>query len=134
MKPLLRVTVIVAGCLAALCSTPALAQEGDRRVQADPRVDSRAFRRTPEPSDLAKGNLDRVSASASQIRAVLVKDVGILVELKRWVAKEATDNGQVVEDASLTDDSIFDRLDRDAVFRSIATRLVQRYGYLLPAV
>jgi len=34
------------------------------------------------------------------------------VELKRWVAKEATDNGQIVEDSSLTDQTIFDRLER----------------------
>ncbi|HEV2183448.1 MAG TPA: SLBB domain-containing protein, partial [Candidatus Acidoferrales bacterium] len=51
---------------------------------------------------------------------------------KRWVAKEATDNGQVVDDANLTEQSIFDRLEQDIVFRSVATRLLQRYGYLLP--
>ncbi len=58
---------------------------------------------------------------------------GLLVELKRWVAKEATDNGQIVEDTDLTDQAIFERLDRDIVFRSVATRLLQRYGYLMPA-
>jgi protein involved in polysaccharide export with SLBB domain len=82
--------------------------------------------------DFAQENLSRVSASATQIRAVLVKDEGLLVELKRWVAKEATDSGQVVEDSSLTDQAIFERLDQDVAFRSIATRLLQRYGYLLP--
>jgi hypothetical protein len=84
-------------------------------------------------SDLAKDNLDRVAASAVQIRMVLVTDAGLLVELKRWVAKEATDNGQVVEDSNLADQAIFDRLDRDVAFRSAATRLLQRYGYLLPS-
>jgi len=84
-------------------------------------------------SDLAKENLNRVAASSFQIKAVLVKDAGLLVELKRWVAKEATDNGQVVEDSSLTDQAIFDRLDHDVEFRSVATRLLQRYGYLMPA-
>jgi len=84
-------------------------------------------------SDLAKDNLNRVAASAVQIKTVLVKDAGLLVELKRWVAKEATDNGQVVEDSNLSDQAIFDRLDHDVTFRSVATRLVQRYGYLLPA-
>src|SRR5215472_13297922 len=56
-----------------------------------------------------------------------------MVELKRWVAKEATDNGQVVDDANLTNEAIFERLEQDVVFRSLATRLLQRYGYLLPA-
>src|SRR5579864_618904 len=83
-------------------------------------------------SELAKENLNRVAASSVQIREVLVKDAGLLVELKRWVAKEAADNGQVVEDSSLSDQAIFDRLDHDVAFRSIATRLLQRYGYLLP--
>src|SRR5258705_10191591 len=85
-------------------------------------------------SDLAKENLQRVAASSSQLQTVLVKDPGILVELKRWVAKEATDNGQIVEDSALTDQAIFDRLDHDLGFRSVTTRLVQRYGYLLPSV
>jgi len=55
-----------------------------------------------------------------------------MVELKRWVAKEATENGQVVEDSSLTDQAIFERLEQDVAFRSVATRLLQRYGYLMP--
>jgi protein involved in polysaccharide export with SLBB domain len=84
-------------------------------------------------SDLAKDNLNRVAASSVQIKAVLVKDTGLLVELKQWVAKEATDNGQVVEDSSLSDQAIFDRLERDVTFRSVATRLLQRYGYLTPS-
>ena len=88
--------------------------------------------RSSEVSDLAKENLERVAASASQLRTVLLKDPGILVELKRWVAKEATDSGQIVDDNALTGQAIFDRLDQDVEFRSIATQLVQRYGYLLP--
>src|ERR1700674_4931044 len=90
--------------------------------------------RVGEPSDLSQENLSRVAASADQLKDVLVKDAGILVELKRWVAKEATDNGQIVEDSSLTDQTIFDRLERDIAFRSVATRLVQRYGHLLPSI
>jgi len=39
-----------------------------------------------------------------------------MVELKRWVAKESTDNGQVVEDSKLTDQAIFDRLERTLRF------------------
>ena len=89
--------------------------------------------RTAGLSELAKDNLNRVAASAVQIRAVLVKDAGLLVELKRWIAKEATDNGQVVEDSKLLDEAIFDRLNRDVAFRAVATRLLQRYGYLTPA-
>src|SRR6267378_3316278 len=124
-------TGILASFLILTFSAASSAQENDR--QKAPRDPSSSFR-TPEPSDLAKENLDRVAASAEQLKEVLVKDAGILVELKRWVAKEATDNGQIVEDSSLTDRTIFDRLERDIAFRSVATRLVQRYGYLRPSI
>lgn len=84
-------------------------------------------------SDLAKDNLDYVAATSVQIREVLIKDAGLMVELKRYIAKEASDNGQVVEESNLSDQAIFARLDRDIKFRSVATRLLQRYGYLLPS-
>jgi len=105
-------------------------QRGDRTAV------QRAYTRTtgtPGASELAKDNFSRVAASAPQIRVVLVRAAGLMVELKRWVAKEATDNGQIVEDSDLSDQAIFDRLDRDIVFRSVATYLLQRYGYLIPA-
>src|SRR5882762_11784235 len=54
--------------------------------------------RKPDLSELAEDNYSRVAASSAQIREVLLMDTGLLVELKRWVAKEATDNGQIVED------------------------------------
>ncbi len=93
---------------------------------------SSGMSRRAEPSDLAEDNNARVAASSFQIREVLAMDAGLLVELKHWVAKEATDNGQLVQDGDLTDQAIFDRLDRDQIFRSVATRLLQRYGYLMP--
>jgi protein involved in polysaccharide export with SLBB domain len=84
------------------------------------------------PSDVASENYNRVAASAAQIEEVLRRDAGLLVELKRWVAKEATDRGQIVEDSALTDQGVFDRLARDLEFRAVATRLLQRYGFLIP--
>jgi len=121
----------VAACLVAIILCPVIYGQSNERTrpqQGDPQAN-----RTAGLSELAKENLSRVAASSFQIRAVLVKDTGLLVELKRWVAKEATDNGQVVEDAKLSDQAIFDRLDRDVGFRSVATQLLQRYGYLLPS-
>lgn len=83
-------------------------------------------------SELGRENLSRVAASAVEIRVVLRKDPGLMLELKRWVAKDATDHGQIVSDADLTDDAIFQRLESDVPFRSVATTILQRYGYLLP--
>jgi protein involved in polysaccharide export with SLBB domain len=87
---------------------------------------------TPNVSELALQNLSHVAASPAEIKSVLLKDTGLLVELKRWVAKDATDHGQVVTDMDLTNDSIFDRLETDVQFRSMATALLQRFGYLIP--
>jgi len=86
-----------------------------------------------QSSELGRENLSRVAASAADIKAVLLKDTGLLVELKRWVAKDATGHGQIISDGDLTDDAIFDRLETDTQFRSVATLLVQKYGYLVPS-
>lgn len=127
-------------CFSAL-TLAAQGQDPDRQTSPSqqlqqPPQNERTLRnnKQQEVSDLEKGNLSRVAASAAQVREVLIKDPGLLVELKRWVAKQASDNGQVVNDADLTDDAIFDRLTSDIAFRSVATRLVQRYGYLRPAL
>lgn len=85
-------------------------------------------------SDLGRENFSRVAASATEIKAVLLKEPGILVEVKGWVAKDATDHGQVISDSDLTNDAIFERLESDSQFRSIATTIVQKYGYLVPRV
>ncbi len=78
--------------------------------------------------------MSRVAASAGEIKTILIKDTGLMVELKHWVAKDATDHGQIVSDADLSNDAIFERLETDVAFRSVATALVQRYGYLLPTL
>ncbi len=112
------------------CAPACAQQQGEKQRVA--REDGQNRYRVAEPSDLSQENLSRVAASATQIRTVLVKNEGLLVELKRWVAKEATDNGQVVDDSDLTDQAILQRLEQDVAFRSVVTRLLQRYGYLVP--
>src|ERR1700722_536877 len=119
--------------LGAACIVLGYAGYGQVQTRNDsPSRDARGLHQQPGASELAKENNLRVAASAAQIKTVLAEDAGLLVELKRWVAKDATDNGQVVEDADLSDDAIFDRLSRDLGFRSVATELLQRYGYLMP--
>ena len=124
--------------LAPALAASAQVQEPARQLPQNQRQSQQAerpFRNTrQEISELEKANLTRVAASPAQLKEVLVKDPGLMVELKRWVAKDASDNGQIVADEDLTDDAIFDRLTNDVAFRSVATRLVQRYGYLRPAI
>jgi protein involved in polysaccharide export with SLBB domain len=134
-KPAVGLKIGVLATLAVLSfavDVRAQTQANSERQQASRDV-SPSSRSASELSDLGKENLNHLAASATQIQAVLLKDAGLLVELKRYVIKEATDNGQLAADDTLTDQAIFDRLDRDILFRSVATRLVQRYGYLLPS-
>jgi polysaccharide biosynthesis/export protein len=84
------------------------------------------------PNDLTLDNLERVGASEAEITEALRKDPGMLVELKRWVAKDAADRGQILIDSDLADSAIFQRLASDQKLRAAATRLLQRYGYLVP--
>jgi protein involved in polysaccharide export with SLBB domain len=86
------------------------------------------------PSELGQENMSLVAASPADIKAVLVTDPGLMVELKQWVANDATNHGQIIKETDLTDDAIYDRLETDVKFRSVATRLLQLYGYLAPKV
>ncbi len=82
------------------------------------------------PSELARQNMSRVAATVGQLAVIFHRDPGLMMELKRWIAKDATDHGQLISDDDLTEEAIFDRLQNDTVFRAVATSLVQKYGFL----
>ncbi len=82
--------------------------------------------------DLAADNLDRVAATAEQISEVLNRDPGLMVELKRALAEDAGAGGQLLEESDLSNAAIAEKLREELRTRVLATRLLQRYGYLLP--
>lgn len=55
-----------------------------------------------------------------------------MVELKRLLAQDAGVSGQILEESDLTDVAVAERLRSDLRARVLATRLLQRYGYLVP--
>ncbi|PYU37758.1 MAG: hypothetical protein DMG54_32530, partial [Acidobacteria bacterium] len=57
-----------------------------------------------------------------------------MVELKRLLAQDAGVSGQILEESDLTDVAVAERLRSDLRARVLATRLLQRYGYLVPRV
>ena len=121
---------LAAALFASTCCLPLLAQQAEpKRVQER---STSVLRQQAGQSELEKENLNYVAAAPALLKEVLIKDPGLLVELKRWIAREASDNGQVISEEDLTDNAVFDRLTTDIAFRSVATRLVQRYGYLRP--
>src|SRR6266700_2103280 len=109
--------LLIGFCLSAACSI-VLAQA----------------RQQVQKSDLGRQNMARVAATVGQLVAIFHRDPGLMVELKSWIAKDATNHGQLISDSDLTDEAIFDRLENDIVFRSVATALVQKYGFLKPTV
>ena len=115
----------LATCTATLAQTPPLQGENQRV----PYSGTRQGRQETDPEKTS-----HVAATAEQIRVVLAKDPGMLVELERIVEKDAIAKGQLVEDSDLTEQAIFDRLDDDTALRAVATRLLQRYGYLSPKI
>src|SRR5258705_7695440 len=129
-KSLLCLLEIFATILISASCLPLMAQQPDQKRNSE---NSPAIQRQQAgQSELEKENLNYVAAAPAQIKEVLIKDPGLLVELKRWIAREASENGQVVSEEDLTDTAVFDRLTTDVAFRSVGTRLVQRYGYLRP--
>jgi polysaccharide biosynthesis/export protein len=114
-----------------VCAAMAL---GSAAMGATPAFAQGQMARYTQSSDLARENQSRVAASAGEIKPLLLKDSGLMVELKRWIAKDATDHGQIVTDADLTNDAIFYRLENDVEFRAVATLMLQKYGYLVPEV
>jgi polysaccharide export outer membrane protein len=125
-----RPVVLLAGLL--FLAPFAASQQSARQTVITP-ADMPAGRRAGL-SELAVDNYNRVAASALDIKRVLLGNPGLMVELKRLIAKEASDSGQVVNEDDLTDQAVNDRLATDVNFRAAATRLLQRYGYLLPKV
>jgi polysaccharide export outer membrane protein len=85
-------------------------------------------------SGIVADNLDRVAATAGQILEVVNRDTGLMVELKRAIALDAGESGQILEESDLSESAIAERLHEDLRSRVLATRLLRRYGYLLPKV
>ena len=127
---------VFAGIATLLCAASLAAQQPTARPARNNNNgnDDAAQVRAPGLSDLTKDNYGRVAASASDIKATLIGNPGLMVELKLLIAKEASDNGQVVQESDLSDQAVYERLAADTKFRAAATRLCQRYGYLLPKV
>jgi protein involved in polysaccharide export with SLBB domain len=127
--------------IAPLLSSPnaAAAQQQEQRAPQQ-RGSSNAqevptgFERRPPSSDLVAENLARVAATADQILAAVNKDSGLMMELKTLYAQEAGLHGQILEEKDLTDAAVEARLRQDLRLRMLATKLLQRYGYLLPRV
>lgn len=98
--------------------------------------ESHVAARTPAapPADIIKDNLDRAAATPEQILEDLNKDSGLMLEFKQVLARDAGINGQILEEADLSETAIAERLHVDPHSRILATALLRRYGYLVPRI
>jgi polysaccharide biosynthesis/export protein len=123
-------------CLAwtfLLCAA-AYAQQESRHGVAQTSGTETAARLPGRPPDIVSDNLEKVAASADQILEVLNREPGLMVEFKRLLAQDAGFNGQILEESDLADTAVAERMHTDVRARVLATRLLQRYGYLVPRV
>ena len=107
---------------------------GEQQAQGRPLAQREAARTAREAGDLTADNLDRVAATAEQILGTLERDAGLMVEFQRMLAQYASASGQLLEESDLTESAVAERLREDLRTRVLATRLLQRYGYLVPKI
>src|SRR5258708_1896961 len=129
-KSLLCLLEIFATILISASCLPLMAQQPDQKRNSE--NSSAIQRQQAGQSELEKENLNYVAAAPAQIKKVSIKHRALLAERTRWLPRKQGEKGRVVTKEYLPDTAVFDRLTTDVAFRSVATRLVQRYGYLRP--
>lgn len=117
---------------ALLFCTAAYSQQESRPGVAERSATETSARVPGRLPDIVADNLEKAAASADQILEVLKKEIGLMVEFKRLLAEDAGASGQILEESDLADGALAERLRLDLHARVLATRLLQRYGYLVP--
>jgi polysaccharide export outer membrane protein len=135
----IRIVLCAAAILAVFAATGKESlgqQQDDAKGQSSNGSDSqKTVSQMPRPrGGIVADNLDRVAATANQILEIVNGDAGLMVELKRVLAEDAGESGQILEESDLSESAVTRRLVEDLHSRVLATRLLQRYGYLLPKV
>ena len=69
-----------------------------------------------------------------QVPSPFLDRAGAFDVTERAIAQDAGESGQILEESDLSESAVTGRLREDLRTRVLATRLLQRYGYLLPRV
>jgi polysaccharide export outer membrane protein len=135
-----RMIFLCAAILLGFCEARAQQPAQEKDNGREPQVQDKALaqrgvaRPAREAGDLVGDNLDRVAATAEQILEALGRDAGLMVEFQSMLARYASAGGQLLEESDLTESAVAERLREDLRTRVLATRLLQRYGYLVPKI
>ncbi len=71
-----------------------------------------------------------VSLSADKLIALLQKEIGLLLEVKKLLVRKAFEQGRILEPRDLTDDALFRLLREDENIRVLATQEVSKRRYI----
>jgi protein involved in polysaccharide export with SLBB domain len=93
-------------------------------AQRDPRAGSQ------ERDREAREQGPLVSLSAATITAILSREPGLLLEVKRVLVRKAYEQGRLLDPADLTDDALFQLLREDDNIRDLATQEIEEREYV----
>jgi protein involved in polysaccharide export with SLBB domain len=71
-----------------------------------------------------------VSLSAAAIQQILVREPGLLLEVKKALVRKAYEQGRLLDPVDLTDDTLFALLQEDNNVRILATREIEARKYI----
>jgi hypothetical protein len=71
-----------------------------------------------------------VSLSAEKLIALLQKETGLLLEVKKFLVRKAFEQGRILEPRDLTDEALFRLLREDETIRVLATQEVLKRRYI----
>jgi protein involved in polysaccharide export with SLBB domain len=71
-----------------------------------------------------------VSLSAAAIQQILVREPGLLLEVKKALVRKAYEQGRLLDPVDLTDETLFALLREDNNVRILATREIETRGYI----
>ena len=71
-----------------------------------------------------------VALSADQIIAILQKEPGLLLQVKKMLVRKAFEQGRLLDPQDLTDEALFRLLNKDHTIRVLATREIEDREYI----
>jgi protein involved in polysaccharide export with SLBB domain len=129
-------------CLAMLLSTPFLVAQG--RVEPDAQSDAPSYdsRHADAPYSDRTHAIDEIDSRAEKeaeqvvalpaekIITLLQQEPGLLLQVKRMLARKAFQQGQILDHTDLTEDALFRLIRRDANIRVLVTKEIEDRNYI----
>lgn len=114
--------LIVAQALLVLCTSLLFAQDSPvyNRTRAIDESHSQAARQAEQ----------NVSLSAEKLIALLQRETGLLLEVKKLLVRKAFEQGRILDPQDLTDEALFRLLREDETIRVLATQEVSKRLYI----